>query len=88
MKFNEEQINISEYVQQIEAASSQADVKTIFNTAKAYVLERIEQIDLFTNYDEKDKTNLLKKEQEKKATELYEAVSEYGEDAPTTFIPD
>ena len=47
--------------------------------------ERIEQIDLFTNYDEKDKINLLKKEQEKKDHDIQNVIlnikNKYGKNA-------
>ena len=66
----EDQIDITSYKEQILAASTQEDVKAIFNNAKAYVLEKIEEIDA-ANSLSKTKAEAVNELEGYKASDLY-----------------
>ena len=66
----ESEIDITSYKEQILAANKEEDVKSIFNTAKAYILEKIEEIDA-ANSLSKTKAEAVKELEEYKSSDLY-----------------
>ena len=68
----EEYINITEYVAQIEAATTEEEVKSIFNAARAYVLDKIDEVDAANSLNKA-------KADAKKELALYKEASDYRE---------